>query len=984
MGYDNLIMIKKSIWERWLVILVFYWLGGTGFGQESARPWTWWFWPGAAVTEDGIRSQLESFKKSGFGGVSINSIYATKDLNHPTVPFMSEKWIGMIRFTLKTADSLGIQVDLSPVSGWPFGGPTVTPADAAKKILGTMAGRVSGGVSIERKIYSADTAMLLSLTAIQVNEETVAIVRYVGNLSEKPSDRQRITPIQLITQTDSTGILRTRLPAGQWQLYALYLKPTGQKVKRSGPGGEGLVLDPFSKPSVEHYLDSFSPALKSFSGLKLRAVFNDSYVVYGADGTPDILNEFRTRRGYSLEDYPDIFLGPADNPDRVRIIADYRQTFAELLYEKFLATWTGHSHGLGLKTREQAHGAPANILDLYAEADIPETESFGSSAFKIPGVITDPDFNPTTFGRPNPLILKFASSAANLSGKKLVSAETTTWLANHFKVSLSQIKPQLDELFTSGINHVMLASSASSPADVPWPGWIFYASTDFGHNTSFYEFLPAFSDYIKTCQEILQDASADNDLMLYFPFSEVISTVGKDMGNLVTLDVHHPEKWLYPSDFGKLARELLDRGISFDFISDNQLRALPVQSKKTILIPDCRIIPVETAAALEKLVSGSSTVLFHNRQPDDVPGFYQVTERRKMLAEINGKMLQEKDSKKPQNQISVGADIYAALADAGINGEPFGREGLRYIRKVKGDETIYFVTNLAGDFHEGWIKPGTPGRNVMRFDPLTHKSHLLERDSDGRIFLQLDPGESCFIRINDFIKNQASPDSGVANYSNHPANKPRAIANQDYLISSASASSSAFATSAFATSAFALPGPWKITFSGGGPVVPQPAKGINLGSWTTLADTLCQWYSGVGIYETDFTLPKEFRQPKGKGKGTERPGQEGYRLNLGDVREAAEVWINGHYLGRAWSVPFRLDIAPEFLKSGNNHLKVAVTNHAVNRVIWQDRNKVPWKNYFFVDITYNDFSAKLWSPVASGLLGPVTLEGRGQRAEGRN
>lgn len=883
------------------LLFLFFCLAGYPASGQSYRPWTWWFWPGSAVTESGIRDQLKSFHQSGFGGVSINAIYTAKDPRHAAILFMSDEWIRKVNFTLKTADSLGMQADLSLVSGWPFGGPTVSPADAAKKISGTLVGSVPGFVPIERKICSADTAILLSLTAVQ-------------------PDRK---PIQLLSQTDGTGTLRTRLPSGEWKLYALYLKPTGQKVKRAGPGGEGRVMDHFSQPAVDHYLSGFDDALQSFSRSKLRAVFNDSYEVYGADGTPEILNEFRLRRGYSLEDHPEIFLGPPDHPDRMQILADYRQTISELLTGKFLATWNERSHAIGLKTREQAHGAPANILDLYAAADIPESESFGSSALDIPGVRIDPDFNPSTFGRPDPLVLKFASSAAHMSGKRLVSAETATWLANHFKVSLSQVKPQVDELFASGINQIMLASSSYSPSDAPWPGWIFYASTDFGSSTTFYDYLPDFSEYIRNCQKILQESTADTDLLLYFPFAEIISTVVRDMGNLVTFDVHHPEKWLYPFDYGKLARELLDRGISFDFISDNQIRALTPVSGQTILIPDCRVIPVETALALDQMAANGSHIIFHNRQPADVPGFYRIEERRKELAAIN-KRLQTY-----YKQVFVQSDIHTALKDAGIKFEPFGCQGLRYIRKVMAAETIYFITNLGNSFREGWLKPSVGGRNITLFDPLTRKSGALQQDAEGRIFLQLVPGQSCFIRIND----SGQEDSDSQRILTHTP-----------------------------ISGFSIPGPWQLTFSGGGPAIPSMVKSTVLGSWTTLPDTLCRWFSGTGTYETDFVLPGG-------------PGNSSwYRLNLGDVREAAEIWINDHPVGRVWCVPFCIDIDPSFLKEGSNHLRIAVTNLSANRIIWQDRNHIPWKNYFFVDITYEDFDASHWEPVESGLLGSVILE----------
>ena len=892
---------------RFAFILIFTLALNPGFSQ-TGRPWTLWFWPGSAVTEKGIAEQLQSLKKSGFGGVSINAIYPAHDPRHPSILFMSDEWAIKICYALRIADSLGMEADLSLVSGWPFGGPKVEPADAAQKVIGLSLGTVPGASPVHKMIASPDTVTLLALTAFREGQK----------------------PIRLLDQVDQQSILHTRLPAGTWMLYGLLMKPTGQMVKRAGPGGEGPVMDHFNKQAVERYLSGFSQVTDSFSVLKLRAVFNDSYEVYGADGTADILREFRTRRGYDLEDYLDVFLGSFDNPDKLRVLADYRETVADLLLENFLETWNGWSHSHGVLTREQAHGAPGNILDLYAAADIPETESFGSSDFGIPLIATDKDFNPKSFGRPDPVVMKFASSAANLSGKNLVSAESATWLANHFKVSLSQVKSQIDELFAAGINQVMLANTTYTPSDVSWPGWLFYASADFGPLSAFYDYLPEFSNYITTCQQLLQDAVPDGDLLIYFPYYEVISTIKRDMGNLVTFDVHHPEKWLYPFDYGKLARQMLDQGVVFDFISDRQIRELPPANKKIIVIPDCRIIPPETSRALLKLAEKGSVIVFHNRLPAVVPGYYQVEKRTSELASVNRKL------EKMQKQVIIQTDIIQPLQNAGVRFEEFGRQGLRCIRKRLGNETIYFIANLGNRFREGWIKPASHGRNAILFDPLTNQSGSLIRDAEGRVFLQLAPGQSCFIRIKNTDNRPAEP----WNYF-----KPDPEAEQ------------------------IINGPWKLSFSAGGPFFPNPVPFVSPGSWTHMPDTLCRWFSGVGTYETDFVLADT------------TCGYGNYRLDLGDVREAAKVWINDYPVGTAWSAPFRIHIGPGLLRNGTNHIKIAVTNHSANRIIWMDRKSIPWKNFFFVDIRYSDFNASRWEPVESGLLGTVRLETADQNQE---
>ncbi len=214
------------------------------------------------------------------------------------------------------------------------------------------------------------------------------------------------------------------------------VKNTKQMVKRAAPGGEGLVFDPFHKSAMTQYLTRFDSVFAS-SKEKPRSMYMDSYEAYGANWTEDFLKEFQARRGYDLRPKLSYLKDSVQVMDAELVRIDYKQTLAELLRERYANQWTQWSKAHNFLTRYQAHGSPGNLLDLYDEADIPETESFGTSRFSIPGLRVDPDYSIKQFGTPNPLAMKFASSAAHFSGKKLVSSETATWLANHFKVSLS-------------------------------------------------------------------------------------------------------------------------------------------------------------------------------------------------------------------------------------------------------------------------------------------------------------------------------------------------------------------------------------------------------------------------------------------------------------------------------------------------------------------------------------------------------------------
>ena len=169
-----------------------------------------------------------------------------------------------------------------------------------------------------------------------------------------------------------------------------------QKVKRAAPGGEGYVLDHFDKAAVSRYLSKFDKAF-TVNGSKFpESFFNDSYEVYKANWTPTLLQEFEKRRGYKLEEHILELLGEKEDKDN-QVLSDYRETLSEMLLENFTMQWTEWAHKHGSTTRNQAHGSPANLIDIYAAVDIPEIEGFGLSEFGIKGLRRDTGF--TKIGR---------------------------------------------------------------------------------------------------------------------------------------------------------------------------------------------------------------------------------------------------------------------------------------------------------------------------------------------------------------------------------------------------------------------------------------------------------------------------------------------------------------------------------------------------------------------------------------------------------
>lgn len=872
------------------------------FNSEE-KPWVWWYWMGSAVSKSGIDYHLENFKKLGFGGANVTATYGVDGFEGFEIPYMSRSWIEMINYTAKKANEEGLKIDVSLSSAWPFGGPDVTSEMAAKYSNGGRLFAASKGRTI-KKISCFGTGSIEALSAYSEKGDYINLMKYVG----------------------SDGILDYAFPEGIWDVYGLYSAGTMQNTKRSGPGGEGLVLDHFNSSAVSKYLEGYDTLFSN--GTLIRSTFNDSYEVYGADYTPSFLEEFRARRGYKLEEHLNLLFSEEKTDAYFRVRCDYRETISDLLLENFVCLWSGWARSRGLKTVEQAHGAPANLLDLYAASDIPQTESFGASKLGIPGIRIDNKYNENVFGRPEKLVMKFASSASNIKGKRLTSSESATWLGDHFKVALSQVKPQVDELFTSGINHVMLTCAAYSPDTISFPGWLFYAASNFGPTTAFIDCLPDFSKYISRIQKRLQNSKPDNEVLLYMPVYDLWSEGEDEDGRskLIMFTVHNSANWLYKNDFGETARNLRLGGFDFDYISDRQIMDLEaVMSRittsegahyKALVIPGSRRIPVNTMAKLMDLAEKGIPVVFAYRMPGDVPGFAEVDSNRLRLSRIRGEM-------KALKSVYITDKYTTVLQSCGLTQETFDENNLSYIRKTNEMGTFYFVANQGNNFHEGWIELGKGSKTATLYDPLSDKKGLA-KIKGKKVFLQLEPGESCFIELYG--------DTSLKNW--------------DYF---------------HEESGLNIDGEWKVTFINGSPTLPESFTSEGTCDWITAPDTMARYFSGTGRYESTFNLPRNMK------------GKADYRLLLGQVRESAKVWINDVYMGQTWCVPFEIDVDPSILKSRSNKLRIEVRNLDANRMIWTDKNNPKWQKFFFVDVSYSNFDASGWEPEPSGLPGPVKL-----------
>jgi hypothetical protein len=706
-------------------------------------------------------------------------------------------------------------------------------------------------------------------------------------------------------------------------------KPTGMKVKRAAPGGEGLVLDPYSTAALEAYLQPFSHAFAKFPREQIRGQFHDSFEYYGASWTSKLSEIFLRTHGYDIQTYAAQLMGekPMDADTLARIKSDYRETLG-LLHLDYLRGWVKWSHAHGFVARNQSHGAPANLLDLYGAADIAETESFGSASFPIAGLRRDPSDVRTDHSPPHPLMFRMASSAAHVMGHPLTSSETGTWLREHWKESPAAMKPQIDRLFTAGINHIFYHGTVYTPSDVPWPGWYFYASTQLSVTNPLWQDFAALNTYVARVQSVLQSGRPDNDVLLYWPFADVLDN---PEGLMQQYGVEKAQ-WLLDSAAGRMALRLDTKGYGFDFISDDQLLQTrferdalntPGNQYRAIVVPATRRMPLATLAHLSKLIDAGAVVLFESL-PEDVPGYGQLEERRAKFRSLLGS---------PEiGKAVVGANIDQALTNRNIAREPVVDAGLSYIRRAQPGGHDYFLANLTGRRVEGWVQLGTSARKAVLLDPLTGNAGLATlKQGEGdkaEVYVQLASGESVLLRTQ--TSGTAFPTIDPWRYLK-PAGQP-----------------------------IALNGEWNLSFIAGGPVLPTPIATSTLKSWTDFGNEEAQRFAGTARYRIEFELPD-----------TEA---DEWLLDLGDVREAARVSLNGEQIAKAWSLPFQVKLGR--LAQRRNVLEIDVTNLAANRIRDMDRRQVPWRVMNEIDIVnihYRPFDASKWDFAPSGLLGPVSL-----------
>ena len=621
-------------------------------------------------------------------------------------------------------------------------------------------------------------------------------------------------------------------------------------------------------------------------------------------------------------------------PDTAAVRHDWGQTLTELLDQNFLAPFQAWCHEHHVLARVQAYGQPPAQLSSYRYVDLPEGEQGDEGGH----------WNHFTASR-------WASSAGHLYGVPVISAEAWTWI--HwlpFRATPLDFKATADEYFLEGINQFVAHGYPYSPPGVLEPGWHFYAAGALGPHNPWWFAMPDLATYLQRGSFMLRQGRPANDIAVYLPTHDAWASLPIGEVNLWESIWKRLGPTLLPS--------LLEAGYNLDFIDDETLAQqgrvekgkliFAGQEFSIVVLPGIERIPPATLAKLGEFAQSGGVLIATRRLPSLGPGLlHQDTESAEVARQVEN--LFKKDTARGHfvaDENKFLEDELPRLYPPDVAISPQSRE-LGFIHRHTDTSEIYFIANTSNRRFEGTATFRVKRQNAEWWDLFTGDAAAAETTtgSEGGTVLKLDmePYGSRLVVFSDRQAPQA----------------PAAVVVQ-------------------------LPEPvdlsrgWQVTFEGTGNEVSMDT----LHSWTDLAGV--EHFSGRAAYQKKFVAPAGFledgvRVELNLGEGTPLPVKQNAYFQAwldGPVREAAEVFVNGHRVGTVWHPPYEIDVT-SFLRAGENELRIVVGNLAVNEMAGSPLpNRTELTGRY--GERFQDQGNNLVQPVPSGLTGPIRLIARGR------
>ena len=326
----------------------------------------YWWWFGPAVTKAEVARELEVMRGAGIGYVLIFPIYPispddpAKGIRN--LRYLSPEFLDVVGFTTGKAKELGIAIDMLMGTGWPYGGPAITPELSAQRVRVEIIPVNQSGLAKPQQLRP------------QEKLEAAWLVK---------NDEKHINIAEALDMTEGvkiSAVVNAPPEFGGGTLMVFIQSPTRMKVKRAALGGEGLVLDHLNRKAVRTYLDSVAAKLLPSIRGKARALHSDSLEVHGEEWTPGFLDEFSKRRGYDLKPYLPALVSDI-GPLTADVRHDYWRTVSDLAFDHYLHVLQEWCHDNGVGFQSESYGTPPVDLASYSDVDYPMGEGYNWKVF---------------------------------------------------------------------------------------------------------------------------------------------------------------------------------------------------------------------------------------------------------------------------------------------------------------------------------------------------------------------------------------------------------------------------------------------------------------------------------------------------------------------------------------------------------------------------------------------------------------------------
>jgi hypothetical protein len=721
--------------------------------------------------------------------------------------------------------------------------------------------------------------------------------------------------VDLTSKVAADGTLDWDVPDGRWTVLRFGYSLTGAKNRPATPAGLGYEVDKLSRRHTEAYYDAYTEPIaralgKLYGGSgSLRYFLIDSWEAGTQNWTDHMIAEFTRRRGYDPTPYLPAMTGRVveSAPASDRFLWDFRRTLADMVAENHYGVLAERLHRDGLGVYSEAAGV---------SLEIPEDTLLNKSKVDVPmGEFWVRDLHPRLMYLQD---VRGAASAAHAYGKPIVAAEAFTGGGYQSPFSLKKVG---DYWLSQGINRLVYHTSAHQPLDTK-PGNTM-VGTHLHRNITWAELAGSLNLYLaRTCYMLQQGQ----------PVVDVAYLLNEGAPSTMPI-------------WGAGTNPTPPAGYDYDFINaDVLLHRISVAADGRLVLPDglgyrVLVLPEsprmrpELLEKLHDLVAGGATIL--GPRPIESPSLTGQPEADRLVAESAASLWGDLNGTTRtiryvgRGMVVWGRPIADVLARLGAAKDfewagPLDA-GIAWTHRRTDDADIYYLSNLTDRPIALQARFRVANRDAELWRPDSGDVTPASYSQDGgrtTLSLELERNETLFVVFR-----------GEAAAASRRVPRP----NRTELAEAS--------------------GEWTITFPEG-QGAPKRVTMDALQSWTESDVPGIRYFSGTATYGNTIDAAGAWF----------RPGRRLF-LSLGDVRDVAEVFVNGRPLGVLWKPPYRVD-ATSALRAGANRIEIRVTNEWTNRIAG-DLAAASGQQVLTGSGVRFGFGPR--TPEISGLLGPVRI-----------